>query len=52
MERIYSRLDNGFRFERHTIRGKAKMTARVGLAMAVMMALALGHLRAGRKQQM
>ena len=52
LERIYSRLDNGFRFERHTIRGKAKMTARVGLAMAVMMALALGHLRAGRKQQM
>ena len=33
-------------------RGKAKMTARVGLAMEVMMALALGHLRAGRKQQM
>ena len=52
MERIYGRLDNSFRFERHTIRGKAKTTVRVGLAMAVMMALALGHLRAGRKQQM
>ena len=39
LERIYIRLDNGFRFECHTIRGKAKMTARVGLALAVMLAL-------------
>ena len=30
VERINSRIDNSFGFERHYIRGKAKMTARVG----------------------
>ena len=38
--------DGGFRFERHNIRGKDKMTARTALAPAVMMALALGRIRA------
>ena len=40
MERINSRLDNSFNFETHYIRGLAKMKTRVGLALAVMMALA------------
>ena len=52
IERINSRIDNSFGFERHFIRGKAKMTARVGLALAVMMALAVGHIRAGRPEKM
>ena len=52
MERINARLDDGFRFESHTIRGKHRMTARVGLALAVMMALALGSVRAGAPQRM
>ena len=52
VERINSRIDNSFGFERHYIRGKAKMTARVGLAVAVMMALAVGHIRAGRPEKM
>jgi hypothetical protein len=52
LERINSRLDNDFCFEKHYIRGKAKMQTRVGLAMAVMMAMALGHVRAGRMKQM
>ena len=43
MERINSRLDNSFNFETHYIRGLAKMKTRVGLALAVMMALALGQ---------
>ena len=43
MERINSRLDNSFNFETHYIRGLAKMKTRVGLALAVMMALALGR---------
>ena len=42
----------GLRFESHTIRGKARMTARVGLALAVMMALALGSVKAGEPQRM
>ncbi len=35
-------LDRSFNFETHYIRGLAKTRARVGLALAVMMALALG----------
>jgi hypothetical protein len=42
LERINNRIDNGFGFERHFIRGRPKMTTRVGLALAVMMAMALG----------
>ncbi len=52
LERINSRLDNDFDFEKHYIRGQAKMQTRVGLATAVMMAMALGHVRAGRIEQM
>ena len=52
LERINSRIDNSFRFERHFIRGKGKMTARAGMALAVMMALAVGHIKAGRPECM
>ena len=52
MERINSRIDNDFCFEKHYIRGKAKMETRMGLAVAVMMAMALGHVKAGRQHQM
>jgi hypothetical protein len=48
LERINNRIDNSFGFERHFIRGQAKMQTRVGLALAVMMAMALGHVKAGR----
>jgi len=52
LERINNRIDNSFGFEKHYIRGKAKMQTRVGLALAVMMAMALGHVKAGRIKQM
>ena len=52
MERINSRIDQGFGFETHYIRGLAKMKTRVGLALAVMMALALGQARAGHAERM
>lgn len=52
LERVNSRIDQSFGFERHFIRGKWKMTARVGLALAVMMALAVGHVKAGRPKRM
>lgn len=52
LERINNRIDNNFGFEDHFIRGKANMTTRVGLALAVMMALALGHVKQGRADQM
>lgn len=52
LERINNRIDRHFGFELHFIRGIAKMTTRVGLAIAVMMAMALGHVRQGRPEQM
>jgi hypothetical protein len=52
LERINNRIDRHFGFELHFIRGIAKMTTRVGLAIAVMMAMALGHIKQGRPQQM
>ena len=52
LERINSRIEGSFGFERHFIRGKGKMTVRAGLAVVVMMALAVGHIRAGRPECM
>ena len=51
LERINNRIDNNFGFEDHFIRGHANMTTRVGLALAIMMALALGHVVEGRPEQ-
>ena len=52
LERINNRIDNSPCFEKHFIRGQAKMKTRMGLALAVMMAIALGHMKAGRIEQM
>ena len=45
VERVNSRLDVSFGFELHTIRGFAKMELRVGLALVVMLAMAVGSIR-------
>jgi hypothetical protein len=52
VERVNSRLDGSFQFERHYIRGHQKMQFRVGLALVVMLALAVGHIQAGEKEKM
>jgi len=52
LERINARLDGSFGFERHFVRGRVRMKARMGLALAVMMALALGSVAAGRPERM
>jgi hypothetical protein len=52
LERINNRIDNSFGFEKHYLRGRAKMQMRVGLALAVMMAMALGHVKADREEYM
>ena len=52
LERINSRVDSSFGFENHFIRGQAKMKARMGLAVCVMMALALGAALENRPQRM
>ncbi len=51
VERVNSRLDGAFGFERHTIRGLKKMRFRVGLALGVMLALALSAVQAGQREQ-
>ena len=52
LKRINSRLDNRFGFELHYLRSQTRMQPRVGLALTGMMALAVGHIRAGRPEQM
>jgi len=48
IERINSRIDGSFGFERHYIRGLQKMTIRCGLALCIMLAIAVGRLRQNR----
>ena len=45
VERVNSRLDVSFGFEHHFIRGLAKMKVRCGLALCVMLAMALGRVK-------
>ena len=52
VERLNTRLDDGLSFESHTIRGKPKMTARVGLVLGMMMALALSSVKANTHRRM
>ena len=52
VERINARLDRVYGFEVHFIRGIEKMRARVSLAFAVMMAMALASIEAGHGERM
>jgi hypothetical protein len=45
VERVNSRIDLSFGFEHHFIRGQAKMTLRVGLALLVMLSMALARIK-------
>lgn len=45
VERVNSRIEVSFGFERHYIRGLKKMKVRCGLALSVMLAIAVGRLR-------
>jgi hypothetical protein len=52
VERVNSRIDQVLQFEHHTIRGQAKMETRVTLALIVMLAMALGRIRANQADLM
>ena len=52
VERVNSRLDVSFGLEQHTIRGLAKMRLRCGLALCVMLAMALGRVREKQQERM
>ena len=48
VERVNARIDQVFGFERHTIRRLAKMRARMGLALVVMLTLAVAAIASNR----
>lgn len=52
VERVNSRLDVSFGFENHFIRGIQKMEIRVGLALCVMLAMAVGRIKEQRQDLM
>lgn len=52
VERVNSRLDVSFGFENHYIRGLKKMNARVGLALCVMLAMAIGRIKENQVENM
>lgn len=52
VERVNSRIDLSFGFEHHFIRGINKMRLRMGLALVVMLAMAVGRIRADQHQHM
>lgn len=52
VERVNSRIDVSFGFELHTIRGMAKMQVRCGLALCVMLAMALGRVKEKQADKM
>jgi hypothetical protein len=52
VERVNSRLDVSFGFERHFIRGQKKMEMRVGLALCVMLAMAVGRIKEKHQELM
>lgn len=52
VERVNSRLDVSFGFENHYIRGLKKMKVRVGLALCVMLAMAIGRIKENQAENM
>ena len=52
VERVNSRLDCSFGFERHYIRGLKKMRLQVSLALIVMLSMALSTIKEGRQKNM
>lgn len=52
VERVNSRIDVSFGFERHYIRGLRKMKVRCGLALLVMLGMAVGWIEAGQRERM
>lgn len=52
VERVNSRIDVSYGFELHTIRGMNKMKLRNGMALSVMLAMALGRIKEKQPEKM
>lgn len=52
VERVNGRLDESYGFEKHYIRGIKKMRLRCGIALCVMLAMAVGRIKENQKDKM
>jgi len=52
VERVNGRFDGSYGFERHYIRGLNKMQVRAGLALLVMLGMAVGWIEAGHRERL
>jgi hypothetical protein len=52
VERVNGRLDESFGFEKHYIRGIKKMKIKCGIALCVMLAMAVGRIKEGQPEKM
>jgi hypothetical protein len=52
IERVNSRIDNMFGFEKHTIRGQKKMSFRITIAFILMLAFAVGKIQENKESEM
>lgn len=52
VERVNGRLDESFGFEKHYIRGLKKMKIKCGIALCVMLAMAVGRIKEGQADKM
>jgi len=52
VERVNSRLDESYGFEKHYIRGLRKMNIRCGIALCVMLAMAVGRIKENQADKM
>ena len=52
VERVNSRIDESFGFEKHYIRGMEKMKIRCGLALCIMLAIAVGRIKQEKPELM
>jgi transposase len=52
VERVNSRLDESFGFEKHYIRGIKKMKIKCGIALCVMLAMAVGRIKEKQEDKM
>ena len=52
VERVNSRIDGAYGFENHCIRGHKKMSVRIGLALCVMLAMAVGRIKENQMEHL
>ena len=50
VERLFSRVADGYLLDHHYIRGLTRMKARIGLSMVIMLAMAIVRLRSGQPE--